>query len=186
MISLFHNRYFALPVDQAMLSNYSVYVRNPIDLSTIRARLGNRLLDYVYEYAHIHTSFFYPKIYVKHAVDFSRLNSVSVWHIHLLLHTSITQQLSILTFFILHEEHCHYLVSYKRSKPSSLSPLRIFFFIVSSTPQPSLMHSFLLILSILFIFDIHSHNISYLQRGTSLVPAKRSPQQPHRSQYLTP
>lgn len=37
------NRYFALPVDQAMLSNYSVYVRNPIDLSTIRARLGEEL-----------------------------------------------------------------------------------------------------------------------------------------------
>ena len=32
--------YFALPVDQAMLSNYSVYVRNPIDLSTIRTKLG--------------------------------------------------------------------------------------------------------------------------------------------------
>ena len=36
----FSIRYFAVPVDQAMLSNYSVYVRNPIDLSTIRARLG--------------------------------------------------------------------------------------------------------------------------------------------------
>jgi hypothetical protein len=31
--------YFAVPVDTARISNYAVYVRNPVDLSTIKAKL---------------------------------------------------------------------------------------------------------------------------------------------------
>ena len=63
------NRYFALPVDQAMLSNYSVYVRNPIDLSTIRARLGEEPYTYLlfFPISHSPTSVYLSSFHPSHS-----------------------------------------------------------------------------------------------------------------------